>query len=192
MPLMFKELTRLFDSPTRTKLLKFFLFQPDMRTSAANAGAAVGVPKAVAEKEVRSLVRFGFLVARKQKRKMLFTVNRAHPLVPALRTFLEVSTLPDDRSILQAFRGVPGVSLIVASGALAREDRSSVDFLIVAKKTKNPLIAKAVTKVERMAGMPLRYVVMEPQIYAARSEARDRLLRDVFEFKNRLILGHSA
>lgn len=191
MPLMFQELARLFANPRRAKLLKFFVFQPEVRISAQAAGAAIGIPKADAEREARALEKSGILVSKRSKGVTLFSANALHPWFAAVHEFFDATTLPNDRAIADAFKGVSGISLIVATGALAREERSSVDVLIVARKIKNPAIAKAVAKVERIAGLPLRYAVMEPERYAERLEAHDRLLRDVFEFQNRVILGRA-
>ena len=165
---MFNDIAHLFGSVQRTKLLKFFLFQPDIRMSARAAGAAISIPKAAAEKEARALVKLGVLVAKRHKKNILLSANAAYPWLSAVRTFLDATTLPNDRAIAGAFKGVSGISLIVATGILAREERSSVDLLIVARKSKNPGIAKAVARVERLAGLPLRYAVLEPGRYAER------------------------
>lgn len=186
---MFQDLARLFENSRRVKLLKFFVFQPEVRTTAAAAGSAIGIPKTVAEYELRALKRSGILLARRQRGKTLFALNRAHPWLPALYALLDATTLPDDRALANAFRGISGITLVIATGILARESRSSVDLLIVARKPKNPRIAKAVRVVERTTGLPLRFAVLGATNYMERREARDRLLRDVFEFENRLILG---
>ena len=188
---MFTELAKLFENPRRVKLLKFFVFQPEARMSARAAGAIIGVSKTDAEREARALARLGLLVAKRHKKQIQYSVNATHSLIAPLRDFFDAATLPSERMILSAFKGIPGVSIIVATGVLAKEDRSAIDLLVVTKKSKNPRILRAVTKVERMAGVPLRYVAMEPEHYAERLEAHDRLLRDVFEFKNRVILGRS-
>ncbi len=190
MPLMFQDLARLFENARRVKLLKFFVFQPDIRVTAAGAGAVIGIPKTIAEYEVRALARSNILHVRHQKKQTLFSLNHAHPWLPALYALLDTTTLPDDRTIAAVFRGISGITLIIATGALARESRSSVDLLIVARKAKNPRIAKAVHTLEHATGLPLRFAVLSAADYAQRREARDRLLRDVFEFENRLILGH--
>jgi len=190
MPAMFKDLAQLFENPRRAKLLKFFLFQPDMRTDAQAAGAAVGISKAAAEKEARALARAGILFMRKQKKGTQFSLNHAHPWLAPLAAFLEATTLPDDRAVLRAFKGISGISLLAATGALANEERASVDLLVVARKSKSPAVAKAVYKLECALGLPLRYAFLEPAAYTSRLEANDRLLRDVIEYKHRLISGH--
>lgn len=189
MPLMFQDISRLFGNPRRAKLLKFFVFQSDVRTTAAAAGAVIGISKGDAERETRALVALGMLVAKRQKKGVILSVNATHPWLPAIRAFFDETTLPSDRALAAAFRGVGGISLIVATGALAREERSSIDLLVVARKSKNLAIAKAVRRVESMAGLPLRFAVLEPGRYKERLEANDRLLRDVFEFSHRVISG---
>jgi len=186
---MFQEIARMLGNPRRAKLLKFFVFQPDVRTTAAAAGAAIGIPAAAAEKEARALVALDMLIAKRHKKGVILSVNAAHPWLPAVRAFFDETTLPSDRAIAGAFRGVGGISLIVATGALAREERSSIDLLVVARKSKNHAIARAVRKAESMAALPLRFAVLEPGRYKERLEANDRLLRDVFEFSHRVISG---
>ncbi|MDO8523716.1 MAG: hypothetical protein Q7R74_00635, partial [bacterium] len=68
---MFKDLARLFENARRVKLLKFFVFQPEVRITAAAAGSAINIPKTIAEYELRALKRSGILLARHQKGKTL-------------------------------------------------------------------------------------------------------------------------
>jgi hypothetical protein len=188
---MFTELTRLFENGARAKLLKFFLFQTDQRFAARAAGAALGIPKAAAEKETRALTRFGILVARKRGRETYYAADTRHPLFTPLRAFLDATTLPEDRDILAAFKGISGISLLAASGALVKEERAAVDLLVVVRKSQHPAVAKAVSRLEHRFGLPLRYAVMEPSAYVERLEGNDRLLRDVFEFRHRIVLGRA-
>ncbi|MBV9349244.1 MAG: hypothetical protein JO026_00670 [Patescibacteria group bacterium] len=185
---MFTELSRIFAAPARIKLLKSFLLYPESRKTAAEAAAAIGLSKNVAERDARALAQIGILTLRGSKKKKLYSANQGHEFYEPLRSLLN-TTLPDDRALLSVFRGVSGVALIVATGVLALEERSAIDLLIVAKRSQNPRLGKAVMKLERITALPLRYVILEPQIFSERVEAHDRLLRDVFEFKNRVILG---
>jgi len=185
---MFQDLAKLFQNSRRVKLLKFFIFQPEARMSAAEAGAAIGISKKDAIDEMRALERMKVVVSGKQKTR-LYSVNLGHPLVEPIRAFLVATTLPDDRAILSAFKGVSGISLLVRTGELVHEGRASVDLLIVARKPRNPKIARAVRKAESMTGLPLRYAVMDPATYEERMDSYDRMLRDVFEFEHRFIVG---
>ncbi len=188
---MFNDIVRLLSLASRAKLLKFFLLQPDVRASAATAAGTLGISKDAARRELLALGRAGILVSRGEGRGMTWGVNPAHPLADALTRFLSEATTPADEDIKEAFRGVPGVALVVASGVLVGELRSSVDLLIVVRNPKDPRVAKAIQRLERMIALPLRYAVYETKEYTGRMEARDRILRDVFEFSHRVAQGRA-
>ncbi len=186
---MFKDVAQFCSSVSRLKLLKFFLLQPESRATAIAVAAVVGVPKNVVQRELRSLARYKILSSRKVGKNILWSVNASHPYAKSLRAFLEMATLPDDSVIVASFRGVSGITLLVAAGTLAGESRGVIDVLVVTKKPKDPRIALAIRSLERTAALPLRYAVLEVKDYAERLEARDRMLRDVLEFSHRIIIG---
>ncbi|MEK9177267.1 MAG: hypothetical protein AAB923_03140, partial [Patescibacteria group bacterium] len=67
--------------------------------------------------------------------------------------------------------------------------RGALDLLIVTSRPRDPSIVRAMKRAERLMAMPLRYSILEPKNYDERLEARDRLLRDVFEFNHRVLIG---
>lgn len=188
---MFADISRLFASPTRIKFLKFFVAQPDLRATAHEAAAVIGVSHKGGEKELRSLARAGVLSARSSAKGTVFSLHKSHELVPPLAAFLETVTKPSERVLADMFRTTRGVVGVVATGTLVNEPRSALDLLIIAK-SKNRYdhgIAKAVKKVERLVATPLTYAILEVKEYEGRLEARDRLLRDVFEFTHSILIG---
>jgi hypothetical protein len=186
---MFKELSRLFSSPARIKILKFFVFQPNLKIPSSAVASGIGIPRAVCESELRALVRTGVLQPRKYGKKVLYGLSSTYAYADLVRMFLEKITLPSDKTIADAFRGISGITLLVATGALTEDTRPSLDILIVTRRPKDTRITKAVRKVEMSVALPLRYAVLEPVEFAERREARDRILRDVFEFSYRVIVG---
>ena len=189
MKLMFRELSRLFASPSRLKLLKYFVLQPNVKATAKDAAQTVGIARATAETELRSLARSGVLTGKRNGKKLLYSFSPNYRHADALSAFLESVTRPEDKTIADAFKGVPGVTLLVATGILARDIRPEVDLLVVTRRPKDMRIERAVRKVEANASIPIRYAVLEAREYEQRLVARDRLLRDVFEFTHNVILG---
>jgi hypothetical protein len=189
MPFMFKDIARLLANPLRVKLLKFFLLQNESYLSPKASALGVGCSMPNAERELRALLSLGILLVRGKGARATYVVNPAHPLAAPLRVFLEESTLSQDRDLIAAFRTGRGISLVVVAGVLARESRGSVDFLIVTSRPKDPSVLRAVKRAERLMAIPLRYFIIEPKEYDERLEARDRILRDIFEFKHRVLIG---
>lgn len=188
-PLMFNDLSKLLESPARLKLIKFFSFQPNQRFSVRDVSATLGIGRKKTEVELRYLVRARLVFKKGRGGNAGYEYNNEHPLGHALNAFLADATIPPDKMIARAFVGIPGLSLIVSCGVLTLDMRSSVDLLIVAKRPKNQKIERAVAKVEALVALPLRYAVLESSQYKGRLEANDRLLRDVFDFRHRIIRG---
>ena len=186
---MFKELSRIFASPSRLKLLKFFALQPAVKTTSLAASSALGMTRANTETELRSLVKVGIIQKKTQGKKVFYMFSSAHQYAEPLRAFLESTTLPTDKVIADAFRGVTGITLLAATGVLTKDTRPSLDLLVISRRPKNPGIARAVRKIETGTALSLRYAVLEAGDYKNRLETRDRLLRDVFDFSHRVILG---
>lgn len=188
---MFKDIHRLFASPARIKLLKYFISQPHVRATSHDVASTIGVPQNEVDKGLRSLVHIGVLSSRKQARGNTFMLNRSHELVPPLTAFLEATTKPSERTLTDLFRKTRGVVGVVATGGLVNEPRSSLDLLIItrSKKRYDQGIAQVIKKAEHLVASPLTYAVLEAREYEERLEARDRLLRDVFEFKHAVLIG---
>jgi len=191
---MFQDIVRLFGSSTRLKLLKFFVYQPNVRITAKTASSTLGITDDRITQELRALVRFGILIKRKQGKTTAFELNQSHPLVDSLADFLEQATHVGDYVLTEVFRGVRGVVRVVASGVLLGEKRSSLDLLIIVRRKRfyDQYIARAVRQAERLTALPLRYAVLELAEFNERFEARDRLLRDIFEFKHVFLVGRDS
>lgn len=185
---MFRDIVEWCKSTSRLKVLKFFILQPEFRTTATLAATTIGLSKAVVAKELNTLKRYGLLVSKKQGKNIVWGANDSHPHSAALKLFLEATTLPENKSIAKAFQGLYGITLVIGAGVLASESRGSVDLLIVTKHPHEPRLSRAVRKIETLTGLPLRYTILETKSYSERLEARDRLLRDIFEFSHRTII----
>lgn len=185
---MFRDLATLMSSPLRIKALAYILKRPDEEGNAIEFASVAGVSRDAALKELNALMRLGMVRARGTSHNRRFVPNETHPLFAPLRILLVTAATPDDKTIMSAFRGIRGVWLLVAAGALADEMRSSVDLLIVCRNPEDAKIAQAVKKIEAFAAIPIRYSVLEVEEYLGRRQAYDRMLRDIFEYGHRIVL----
>ena len=186
---MFSELVRLFSNIPRAKLAKFFLLQNEIRATAEQVASAIGLPKTTVKREAVQLSRMGLLTERRQGRVAVYSLSTSHPYASSLKALLKIATSASDKEISDFFRGAPGIHAIVAAGILADEERGSLDLLIVTRRPNDAKVHTAVRRLEKHLALPLRYAVLETRDFSERMEARDRLLRDVFEFSHRMIQG---
>ncbi len=185
---MFSDISKLFATPLRIKLIKYFALQPDTSFSVPTIAHALAASRPRVRHELAALGRIGVVTSRAGKGGHTYAWNRAYPRALAVQNFVIDSTTPDDRIVQSIFKRL-GAHLVVVAGALADEGRSSADLLIVTKRPKDPRIPKAVKKLEAVTAVPIRYAVMEVKEYEDRRESYDRLLRDITDFRHRVVLS---
>lgn len=187
---MFQEITKLFATSLRIKVIKCFALQTDEWFSGPAVASAVGSTKARVQSELRSLETLGIIESKKEKGAKVYRWNAAYAGGLYVQDFVISATTPNDQTLASYFRPL-GAHLVVAAGTLANETRGVVDILIVSKRVHDPRIAKIIKKVEALAAVPVRYLVLEVSEYLARREGFDRVLRDIFDFKHRVIVGRA-
>lgn len=185
---MFSDLAKLFASPLRIKLIKYFALQPDEKFTLPAIASALATPRNSVKSELAALVRIGVATAKPARTGTTYGWNVSYPRSMLLQNFVIDVTTPDDKIVAEVFRTL-GVHLIIVAGALAEETRGSVDLLIVTKRPNDDRIPKAVKKLESMTAVPIRYSVMEVGEYLRRREGYDRLLRDITDFRHRVVLS---
>ncbi|OHB18949.1 MAG: hypothetical protein A2854_00885 [Parcubacteria group bacterium RIFCSPHIGHO2_01_FULL_56_18] len=188
---MFKTLATLMGTGTRVKALAYFLRRQGEYGSPDELAPLIGASREETAKACAVLARVGIIERKRLRRRgaALYRANERHPLTGPLAELLTVVGRPSAGSILASFRGVRGLVLIVASGILAGDPRSSVDLLIVCRNPKNDRLLRSIRKVERLVGLPVRYAVLGIEDYAERQKSFDRLMRDITEFGHVTLLG---
>lgn len=187
---MFQELAKLFQNPLRIKLIKFFALQPETQFLPAQIATALGASRASVANEVKALHRLRIVRSARERTGTRYIWNTEYPGALTIQTFIIDATTPSDATVLKVFKPLSPF-LVVVAGALADETRGSVDLLIVTKRTHDVRIAKAVKKLESVTAVPIRYAVLDVGEYLARREGFDRMLRDVFDFRHRVVIGRA-
>lgn len=188
---MFRDVAQICASPLRLKALTFFIRRPGAWGSASDAAATLGAKRASVQRELATLARSGILKTRKVTKSVLYAIDERDTLFPPLLALTSSALTPSAKEIAGVFRGLRGVTLVVAAGLLAAEPKSPVDVLIVSRNPDVKRIEKAVKKLEALSALPLRYAVLEGAEYAERRQAFDRLLRDVFDYRHLVVLGRA-
>jgi predicted transcriptional regulator len=187
---MFQEITKLFATSLRIKVIKCFALQSEGWFAGQGVASAVGSTKARVQSELRSLETIGIIESKKEKGTKVYRWNATYVGALYVQDFVISVTTPNDQTLASYFRPLTA-HLVVAAGTLANETRGVVDVLIVTKRIHDPRIAKVIKKVELITAVPVRYLVLEVSEYLARREGFDRVLRDIFDFKHRVILGRA-
>ena len=187
---MFQELAKLFANPLRIKLIKFFALPTETHFSAVKIASALGISRASIQSELRALAKLDILTTHRERTGVSYAWNSEYEGALRIQNFIIDATTPSDPLVFKVFKPLAPY-LLVAAGALADETRGTIDLLVVTKRTHDPRIAKAVKKLETITAVPIRYAVLEVGEYLTRREGFDRMLRDIFDFRHRVIIGRS-
>lgn len=181
-------LSRLFGSAARVKLLRLFLFNDDLTFLATEAAFRARLTKEVARKELTALTKAGILRKKTGKSPVGYGADKRFPHYDALRVFLRTTTDVSDSAIVTSFKKAGTVKLVVLSGLFTGALESKLDVLIVGDRMEERPLATAIHALEAELGRELRYACFTSEQFKYRLGVYDRLLRDVFDYPNRVIV----
>lgn len=200
-------LERLFESPTRAKLLKLFLMNPDLQFSAAEASRQAQVRPLQFAAEARRLEKLRLLKsgnarvaaapagdtkgrhARRVPMTRVFFVNKDFPLFLELRNLM-LKSAPHAKGPLAAkIRRLGSIKLAVLAGVFIDSPTSRVDMLLVGEGFKKSRMKAFIQWLEARIGKQLNYVAMSAPEFKYRMDMYDRFVRDVLEFPHETVIN---
>lgn len=180
-------LARLFGSPARVKLLRLFFFNDDTAFSLVDTAFRTRVAKDAARKELTALTAAGILRKRTGKGPSGYVADKRFAHFEALKAFLRDTTEISDASIVTSIKKSGTPKLVVLSGLFTGAVESKVDLLVVGDRLDEKPLTTAIRALEAELGRELRYAYFSTEQFKYRLGVYDRLLRDVFDYPNRVI-----
>jgi len=181
-------LAKLFGSVARVKLLRLFLFNDDLTFLATDAAFRARLTKDATRKELTALTNAGILKKKSGKSPVGYTVDKRFAHYDALRVFLRTTTDVSDTAIISSLKKAGTIKLVVLSGLFTGALESKLDVLIVGDRLEERPLATAIHALEAELGRELRYACFSSEQFKYRLGVYDRLLRDVFDYPNRVII----
>lgn len=189
-------LSELFGSAARVKLLRLFLFHPDMVFDEQTLAQRSKVPPREIKKELRKLdkstVIIGKSVARGKKRVTVWSLNTEFGYLFELKQLLITTSLIGNDDVVRRFSKICRVKLLVLSGVFVQLSPADtrLDLLIVADNIRSRGALESVIKVlESEVGREITYAFFETQDFKYRLAMYDKLLRDVLDFKHEKLVN---
>ncbi len=197
-------LAKLFGSPSRVKLMRLFLMNPEDVFDVAEMRKRSRVLGATLRKEVTLLENIGLIKQRMmikmrpkrsgrggelEKRKVNgYGMDSRFPYLAALRALVtEIALGKED--VAARFRNCGQLKLIIVAGIFLDEESSRIDILLVGDKMKKPLIESALRRLEAELGKELIYAVMETPDFEYRFGIYDKFIRDIIDYPHLVVLN---
>jgi hypothetical protein len=94
----------------------------------------------------------------------------------------------DKSTILETFKKVGKVKLLIVSGIFIKNKDSRVDLLIVGDKISRSKTEEGIRKLEAEIGTEIVYAIFDMKEFNYRLNMYDKLVRDIIDFPHEVIL----
>lgn len=194
---MLKDIEKLFGSPARVRLMRYFLSHIDAIVTVESLPQITKVSKQAINKELLILKKIGFLQEmileefyegkKKTSKKSAVCLNKSFNYNDSLATVLLDFRFIDTKEMLENFKNYGKIKLFILGGIFTRDIKSKLDMLVVGDSIDKNGIEKAIRLVEAEMGTELSYSVFETEEFKYRMEMFDRFLKDFLK-SNTLVL----
>ena len=138
----------------------------------------------VVRREIRLLASVGFI----KKRGSDWSFNSFFKYASEFEGLLINSDSLNKETVVDNFKKVGKVKLIIISGIFIKNKDSRVDLLIVGDKMKRGKIDEGIRKLEAEIGAELVYAVFDTKEFIYRLNMYDKLIRDILDFPHEVVL----
>lgn len=197
-------LAKLFGSPSRVKLMRLFLMNPEDVFDMPEISKRSKVASAMLRKEIKLLCEIGLIKQRTvvkmipkrggkegaldKKKVNGYGMDPSFPYLSALRSLVtEIAIGKED--VAARFRNCGQMKLIIVSGIFLDEADSRLDILLVGDKLKKPIIEGVLRRLEAELGKELTYGILESAEFDYRYGIYDKFIRDVLDYPHLVVLN---
>lgn len=177
-------LGKILGNPARVKIMRLFLLNKGKVFSSKEVAKRSRVNIGLVRKEIRLLASVNFI----KKRNTEWSFNSLFKYGGEFEDLLLSSDTLNKQAILDSFKNVGRMKLVITSGVFIKNHDSRVDLLIVGDKMKRGKIEEGIRKIEAEIGAELVYAVFETKEFIYRLNMYDKLVRDILDYPHEVVL----
>lgn len=195
---MLDSLSILFGSTARVKLLRFFLFNPNVEFSFEDLSRRAKLVRRTARTEVNALLRAGVIKQKqivvespttKRKSKVQgYMLNDTFPQLESLQKFFFETAPINGKTLLTHLKKAGTLDVVIAAGVFARNFDARLDVLVGMKQLNESKVETAIRSLESELGIEVRYAAMNTEDLMYRVGMYDKLTRDVFDYPHTILV----
>lgn len=198
-------LEKLFGSTAKVKIIKLFLFNPEMTFDCSSSADRAKISKGSARKEIGNLEKIGFLKQksyikeiRRQKNRQIqtfrkrtngWTLDPKFPYIEDIKAFLSNINPFKHKDIIDKISRAGKIQLLIVSGIFIKNPDSRVDLLVVGDNLKQSQLDNIIGTIESEIGKEIRYAVFETPEFNYRFSMFDKLIRDILDYPHEKIIN---
>lgn len=207
-------LEKLFDSPVKVRLLKFFLRNHEGEFQAREVIKRLRLKPQVAGSHIRKFIDIGFLSERniacppklqrrgadskfrgskkrsaKISKKRLLFANPKFDFFPELKNLVLKSSPASKEKLLENIKNLGRIKFALISGVFINNENSRADLLLVCDNIKENRLKAYLKNLEAEVGREVEYVVFTTEEFNYRKDMFDKFLRDILEGPREILVN---
>ncbi|MFA5932214.1 MAG: hypothetical protein WC793_02445 [Candidatus Paceibacterota bacterium] len=180
-------LGKILGNPARVKIMRLFLLNRGKGFAAKDVVKRSRVSPLIVRKELKLLSTVGFIKKRSSTSPEWY-FNPSFKYGEEFEDLLLSSDTLSKQTILNNFKKVGKIKLLIVSGVFIKNHDSRVDLLIVGDKMKKSKIEEGVKKIEAEIGTELVYAMFDTKEFLYRLNMYDKLVRDILDYPHEVVL----
>ncbi|OGI94957.1 hypothetical protein A3A03_02170 [Candidatus Nomurabacteria bacterium RIFCSPLOWO2_01_FULL_40_18] len=179
-------LGKILGNGARIKIMRLFLLNRGKGFKSKDIRKRSRLNPDVVRRELRLLASVGFIKKRSSVSQDWY-FNSLFKYGKEFDELLVRSDTVNKQKLLNNFKNIGRVKLLVVSGVFIKNDDSRVDLLIVGDKMKRGKIEKGVKRLEAEIGTELTYAIFETKEFFYRISMYDKLVRDILDYPHEVL-----
>lgn len=175
---MSEVLENLFGSRARTRVLRFFLLNPDRDYSVAETARRNMLKISDARREINNFKKIKFISEKTKKGKKRYRLNVNFAFYPELKNLMVKSNIYPQCESLGKIKNIGSVKLAMISGIFLNYPKSKADMILAADNINRRKLNNLISNIEAELGKEIEYVLMSGEELKYRINMMDRFLLD--------------
>jgi hypothetical protein len=174
-------LEHLFGSREKTRLLRFFLQNPDQEYSQTEVAKRNMLHKLGMKKEIEGLKKIRFILERRKKGKVFFVLNQDFIFYPELKNLVAKDNIYPKSRNLDKIKHLGNIKLAVVSGAFINYAKSKADMILVGDGISRARLKNLMNCLEAELGKEIDFMLMNGEEFKYRLNMLDKFILEFLE-----------
>ena len=174
-------LENLFGSKEKTRILRFFLQNPEQEYAAADVAKRNMLRVSKVKTELSNLAKIKFVLIRIRQGKKYFILNQNFIFYPELKNLVAKDNIYPQSKSLKKIKDVGNVKLALISGAFINYHKSKADMILVADDISRSRLKNVMNNLEAEIGKEVDFALMSGEEFKYRLNMLDKFILEFLE-----------
>lgn len=174
-------LDSLFGSREKTRILRFFLQNPEAEYNFEEIIKRNMLKQAGIKKELTNLAKIKFVHQKKKKGKVLYSLNQSFVFYPELKNLISKDNVCPQSQSLGRVKNIGNIKLAAISGAFINYPKSKADMIIVGDGISRAKLRNLLNNLEAEIGKEIDFALMTFDEFKYRLNMLDKFILEFFE-----------